>query len=143
MFGIAPIEDSLLQSTESLEELIAKLKSEGKYQEICLGINKPYIQFIENNKSTKVYLNDTPRIRQLYFNYKCFKQMQVRLERLNWALKYLNRNNIKYYFIEDNNLKEITVNGKKIIFVYEYCLSKLDLIKLDPEESSFIVNLLY
>ena len=141
MFGIAPIEDSLLQSTESLEELMAKLKSEGKYQEICLGINKPYIQFIENNKSTKVYLNDTPRIRQLYFNYKCFKQMQVRLESLNWALKYLNRNNIKYYFIEDNNLKEITVNGKKIIFVYEYCLSKLDLIKLDPEESSFIVNL--
>ena len=141
MFGISPIEDSFLQSTESLEDLITKLNSKGKSPKIFLGINKPYIQFMENNKSTKVYLTDTPRIRQLYFNYKCFKQMHVRLESLNWALKYLNKNDIKYCFIDDNNLKEITVNGKKIIFVYEYCLSKLDLVKLVPEENSFIVNL--
>lgn len=141
MFGISPVKDSFLQSTESLEDLITKLKSKGDYINIFLGINNPYIHFIENHTFTKVYLNDTPRIRQLYFDYNCFKQMHVRLESLNWILKYLNKQNIKYNFIEDTNLKEITVNKKKIIFVYEYCLSKLDLVKLAPEENCFIVNL--
>ena len=141
MFGILPVEDSLLQSTESLEDLITKLKSKGKFINIFLGIDTPYIHFIEDHTSTKVYLNDTPRIRQLYFDYDCFKPMRVRLEALNWILKYLNNHKIKFHFIKDNNLKEITIKRQKIIFVYEYCLSKLYLSKLAPEENTFIVNL--
>ncbi len=141
MFGIRPVSDCLLPSTESLEDLITKLYMQAKYKNIYLGINKPYIQLKENGKITKVYLYDTPRLRQLYFNYNCFKPAKVRLESLNFALKYLNDNNIPFKFLTYNNLREIYINNQKIIFVYEYCLSKVSLIQLAPKEGSIIVNL--
>ncbi len=141
IFGISPISDYLLQSTESLEELITKLSIQTKYKNVYLGIDKPYIQLKENDKITEVYLDDTPRLRQLYFDYNCFKSMKVRLQSLNFVLKYLNNNKIPYKFLHYNNLKEISINEQKIIFVYEYCLSKVDLIQLAPKENSIIVNL--
>ena len=143
MFGIEPIDDFLLPSTESLEDLITKLHKESKYKGISLGINKPYIELVEDGKNTKLYLDDTPRLRQLYFNYRCFKPTpaKVRLESLNFALKYLNYHQIPYKLLAYNNLREISINNQKIIFVYEYCLSKVSLMQLASEEGSIIVNL--
>ena len=140
MFGIAPVEDAILPSTESLENLIQRLKSQGKFETIVMGIERPYIQMKEE-KSIKVFLDDTPRLRQLYYNYNCFKRAKVRLESLNFALKYINSRKISFKFLDETNLREIMIYDKKLIFVYEYCLSQSDIIRLSPEENTLIINL--
>lgn len=141
MFGIAPVEDSILPSTESLEILIQNLKSQGKFETIVMGIEHPYIQMKEEEKSIKVFLDDTPRLRQLYYNYNCFRSAKVRLKSLNFALKYINSRKIHYSFLNENNLREIIIHDKKLVFVYEYCLSQSDIIQLSPEANTVIVNL--
>lgn len=141
MFGIAPVEDSFLPSTESLELLIKKLKSKGKFETVALGISHPFIRINEEGKSIQVFLDDTPLIRQLYHNYNCFRGAKVRLKSLNYALSYINSRKLQYNFLDDCNLREIVIHDKKIIFVYEYCLNQSDLMQLAPEENSIIVNL--
>ena len=49
--------------------------------------------------------------------------------------------NISFSFVCYNNLREVVACNKKIIFVYEYCLSKVQLLQIAPEEKSVIVNL--
>lgn len=56
-------------------------------------------------------------------------------------LKYLNSRKIKFNFIVDNNLREINIHDEKMIFIYTYCLSCMELKELLPEENSIIVNL--
>ena len=141
MFSIAPVEDSFLPSTESLELLIEKLKSKGKFEAVVLGISHPFIQINEKGKSVQVFLDDTPQLRQLYYNYNCFRGTKVRFNSLNFALCYIRSRKVNYIFLRDNNLREIYINNKKMIFVYEYCLSQSDLMRLAPEENSIIVNL--
>ncbi len=141
MFGIAPVSGFMLPSTESLEKLIMELNKQEKFETIVIGDDNPYIQLKEGGKSSKVFLNDTPRLRQLYFEYNCFRSTKVRLDSLNFVFKYMNHKNINYRFFNYNNLREVTVYGTKIIFIYEYCLSKIELLQLAPEENCVIVNL--
>ena len=141
MFGIEPVDDFILPSTEALEELITKLNDEGKFETIILVIDDPYIQLIENNESNILYLSDTPRLRQLYFEYGCRKYAKVRLKSLNFALKYMKSRNVDYRFLNYNNLREVDVNGIRLIFIYEYCLSEVQLLNLMPKENDVIVNL--
>ena len=86
-------------------------------------------------------MDDTPRLRQLYYDYECFERAKVRLESLNFALKYIRSRKVSYSFLTDDNIREIIIQNTKLIFVYEYCLSQADLIRLSPEENSVIVNL--
>ena len=141
MFGIAPVEDSLLPLTESVELLITKLKSQGKFETIVMGIAHPYIRMNEDGKSIQVFLDDTPRLRQLYHDYSCFRGAKVRLNSLNYALKYISSKKVDYSFANDGNIREISIKNTKMIFVYEYCLSQSNLRNLLPEENSIIVNL--
>ena len=141
MFGIAPVEESILPSTESLELLIERLKSQDKFESISMGIAHPFIQMKEDGKSIRVFLDDTPRLRQLYHDYSCFRGVTVRLESLNYALKYIRSRKISYSFLSDSNVREIIIQDTKLIFVYEYCLSQANLMHLSPEENNIIVNL--
>lgn len=141
MFGIIPINDVILPMTESLELLIEKLSCQGKSVMVFIGIERPYIQIKDDNEESKIYLNDTPRLRQLYFDYDCFKKTVVKFDSLNFALRYISSRNIKYRFFSNNNLREIDINGTKMIFVYEYCLSEAFIKQLLPEENTIIVNL--
>ncbi|MBF2601561.1 HNH endonuclease [Listeria welshimeri] len=141
IFGIAPVKESILPSTESLEALITKLDEQGKFERIVIGIEDPYILLNEDGKSSKVFFDDTPRLRQLYFEYKCFKSIKVRLDSLNFALKYMNSKGISFEFNSFNNLREITVCGIKMLFIYDYCLSEVGLMQLAPEENSVVINL--
>lgn len=141
MFGITPVQSSILPSTESLELLIEKLKEQDKYEAIVIGVHRPYIQMNEDGQSVKVFWDDTPRLRQLYYDYGCFMGAKVRLESLNYALKYIRSRNINFNFLSDSNLREIDIQGTKLIFVYEYCLSQSELMCLAPDENSVVVNL--
>lgn len=141
MFGVTPVNGYLLPSTEALELLIEKLKLQGKFETIVLGIDRPYIQIIANEESVRVFLNDTPRLRQLYYDYGCFMGAKVRLKSLNFALKYIRSRNVSFNFLSDSNLREITIQNTKLIFVYEYCLSQSELMCLAPEKNSIVVNL--
>lgn len=141
IFGISPINDFLLPSTESLEALIETLTEKDEFIDVILGIGNPYILINESGTLQKIYLNDTPRLRQMYFNYNCFRKTKVRLDSLNFALKYIKSRKIKYEFLDFNNLRTICINNTEIIFVYEYCLSKMFLSQLAPTENSVIVNL--
>lgn len=141
MFGIEPVEDSILPLTESLEILIEQLNNQGKFRRINIGIENPYIEINGDKKIEKIFLNDTPRLRQLYFDYKCFRKPGVRLESLNFAFKYIKSRQISFKFLKNNNLREIEIKHNKMIFVYEYCLSKAFLSQLSPERNCIVVNL--
>jgi len=141
MFGISPVKDSLIPSVESLEALITVLQNEGKFISISIGNEDPYILLNEDGKTVKIFLYDTPRLRQFYFEYNCFKKVKVRIESLNFALKYIYSRKVKFEILNYNNLREILINKVKIIFIYEYCLSKVMLTQLSPEANSVIVNL--
>lgn len=141
MFGIAPVVDLMLPSTESLEELITKLNEQGNFISIGIGTDKPYIQLKEDKEAERVFLDDAPRLRQLYHNYDCFRSTGVRLESLNYALKYMKNRKVNFEFLNYNNLREVSINNTKIIFVYEYCLSETDLLQIAPKANSIIVNL--
>lgn len=141
MFGVSPVEGYFLPMTESLEMLVEKLDAEGNFVTAALGIKNPYIQIRENNHYVKVFLNDTPRLRQLYYNYDCFKGAVVRFESLNFALSYISSRKVGYTFVQEHNFREILINGTKMIFVYKYCLSEADLKQMLPDENTVIVNL--
>lgn len=141
MFGIAPVEDSFLPSTESLEALIANFRKEGIYKNIVLGVESPFLSYKDGDETKKLFLKDTPRLRQLYNDYNCFRRVAFRFDSLNFAFTCLRTRKLKWKFLKPNNLREIVVNGVKIIFVYVYCLSDADLISMQPEENSIIVNL--
>lgn len=141
LFGIEPVEKSILPSVESLELLIKKLQRKGIFEGIVLGTDNPYIEYIEDGNVVKLYLNDTPRLRQFYYEYDCFRKAEVRLESLNFAYEYMRSRNVEFDFQDYTNLREIMVKGKRMIFIYNYCLSKVDLMKLSPTENSVLVNL--
>lgn len=141
MFGIEPVVDTILPSTESLECLIEKLIGQDKFEKIIMGVEHPCIYIKEEGKSIQIFLDDTPRLRQMYSDYKCFRSAKVRLNSLNFALKYIGSRGIPYEFIKESNLREIIIHKQKMIFVYEYCLSQAFLYQLSPGENSVIVNL--
>lgn len=141
LFEVAPIRDSFIPSVKSLEILISKLQIENKFIDIFMGIDEPYISIRNSGKTSEIYLKDTPRLRQYYYDYGCYSSFSVRLKSLNFALKYIKSRGIKFKFYEYNNLREIEVKNKKMIFVNEYCLSKVFLANLCPNSNSVIVNL--
>lgn len=141
LFEVAPINDSFIPSVKSLELLISKLQNENKFIDIFLGIDEPYISIRNSHNQSHICLKDTPRLRQYYYDYKCYCRSNVRLDSLNFALKYIKSRGLNFKFYKYNNLREIEVKNKKIIFVYEYCLSKAFLECLCPSDNSTIVNL--
>lgn len=141
LFGVSPVKNSFFPSVESLEALITILKREGTYEGVIIGNDNPFIQLNENAKHATIYLLDSPRLRQVYYDKKCFRKTKVRLDSLNFALKYINSKHIPFRFFNDNNLREISINDVKIVFIYEYCLSKVTLEQLSPDVNSVIVNL--
>lgn len=141
IFGISPISDYLMPTTESLEVLISILIEQGKYGGIFLDINKPYFILIEDGEKRMIFLDDTPQLRQMYFDYGCFRKCKVRLESINYALKQIRSRNIHFEFINSDNLREIHIGGVKLVFIYEYCLSKAELRRMCPEAGCVIVNL--
>lgn len=141
LFGIEPLEGKLLPSVESIECLIEALQNKGEFENIVLGEDKPYICIKKNNDSEKIYLNDTPILRQMYYDNNCFRVTNIRFESLNYALKYIKSRGLKFDFLDIKNLKEVIVNGIKIVFIYKYCLSKVELLQLAPDEECIIFNL--
>ena len=113
IFGIESIRGFVIPSTESLERLIKSLKEQGKFIDVHMGIARPYIQIQEDGKIISFFVDDTPQLRQQYYMHDCFVTTGVRLENLNFALKYLNSKRIKYRFIDDNNLREIYIGNVK------------------------------
>ena len=138
IFGIMPVTDHILPSTESMEELIKVLRKENLIDEVMLGIDRPYI-LLKNRE--KIFMDDTPRVRQLYYDKSCFRKTGVRLESLNFALKYLRSRNINFTYVNQDSLREIKVNDINIVFVYEYCLSRTFLSSMSPKPNYVIVNL--
>lgn len=111
MFGIAPIKSSVFPSTETLECLITKLREQGKFEKVVIENDESYIQFKDRGVSIRVFLDDTPRLRQLYFDYGCFTKTDVRLDSLIFALKFISSKKIRYKFLKHNNLREVIVKG--------------------------------
>lgn len=141
LFGIEPLRDKFLPSVESVESLIEVLKNNGEFKTIVLGIDNPYIEIKNVSTSKKIYLNDIPRLRQIYSDNNCFRNYNVRFDSLNYALKYIKSRGLKFEFPDMKNLKEIRVNNLKIVFIYKYCLSKVELLRLSPEINSVVLNL--
>ena len=138
IFGITPIEGDIIPSVESLECLLGKYKSIGLFDRVILGIEKPYI--LLKNKE-KIFINDTPRLRQLYYDNHCFRKTGVRFESLNFILIHLKLKGINFEYLHSDILRKVKVNNINITFIYEYCLSKVSLCSMAPAPNSIIVNL--
>ena len=117
------------------------MQDKGEFKSIVLGVDNPYIQIERDSTCEIIYLNDTPRLRQMYYDNHCFRGVNVRFESLNYALKAIRSRGLEFKFLNINNLKEITVNGVKIVFIYEYCLSEVKLHQLSPDEKCVVINL--
>lgn len=141
IFGLASSENYIIPLTEALEDLIKKLQREGSYCGVELGCDEPKLYYMENGKEETLYLNNPLQFRQVLNDYNSFKQYKVHFKSLNFALSYLNSRGVQYSFVSDDCLRIIKIKGKKIIFVYEYCLSKAFLLDMMPEENTVIVNL--
>ncbi len=138
IFGIKPVKDFIIPSTEALEVLIKSFKKKEEFEAVVLGVDEPYILLRDGDK---LFLDDTPRLRQLYFDNGCFRKTGVRLKSLNFALKYLNSRGILFEYNDSDTLRQIRVNCTNIVFVYEYCLSKKFLYSMAPKPNYVIVNL--
>ena len=141
IFGVEEINSYLLPSSESLECLIGKLIHNDNFIGINFDSNIPAFMYKKNNETEVMYLNDMPRLRQMYYEYKCFKKVGLRLESLIYILTWLAKNNIEYNFPNLPSLSDIEIKGKLFKFVYEYCLSKEKLISLSPQKDLVIFNL--
>lgn len=141
IFGIKPIDDSVIPSIEALECLIAKFQKENIFIKIAIGVNNPFIEYKEGDKTAKLFLKDIPRIRQKYFEYQCFRKAEVRFDSLNFALQYMNNNDIKFILNDFKKLTNVSVGKQKFKFIYKYCLSKAELVALAPKKNLVIVNL--
>lgn len=141
LFSIKPLEDKFLPSVESVESLIMSLQNRGEFESIILGEDKPYISIKTDKKYEKIYLDDIPKLRQMYYDNNSFRGVKVRFESLNYALKIIKSKGLKFEFRDINNLKEIIVKNVNIVFIYEYCLSKVTLLQLAPPEECVILNL--
>lgn len=141
IFGIEPVSGAFFQSTESLEALIKKLSDMNLFKKIVLGVGNPYILFSNGENIEKLLLNDTPRLRQIYYDYKCFRTQKMRFESLNFVYTRMRLMRLKWKFTKKNNLREINVNGKNIIFVYEYCISEAYVTTMFVPENIIVVNL--
>lgn len=142
IFGVSPIEGSIMGNAEYLERLIKALKHEGKFHSLVLGTEQPYILIRYGDETELTYLNDSPKLRQICYGYGCFtKKAGLNLPSLNFALKYIRDRGLEFKFLHDDNLGEIVVCNRKIVFVYKYCLNEVFLCQLNPDKGSFIVNL--
>lgn len=141
IFGIQPIEGALLPSAESLELLIEELDEQGRFIDVSLDVERPLLQMMENGKETVVYLDDTPRIRQMYHDARCFRRAEMRLDSLIFALKHFHLCGKKATRKSKTNLREYIAKGKCFLFVYEYCLSYAELARLALAEHTVVVNL--
>lgn len=141
IFGLEPYLEGMLPSVESLECLISKLQNEDKFIEIILGIEDPFLIYKEQNEYVQLFLSDAPRIRQMYYAYRCLKKVEIRLESLNFVLQYLTNNDISFTIENLKNLSNVTVKGKLFKFIYKYCLSNAELISLAPKKGLILVNL--
>ena len=141
IFGIEPVQDNIIPSTESLENLIEKLKNKGEFVSVELGIDRPFITLQKKGNTDKIYLDDTPRLRQLYHDNHSFRAPKVRLSSLNFAMKCIRSRNIPFSYLNESKVREISIKNIRILFIYEYCLSKSFLEEMLPEKVSVIVNL--
>lgn len=138
IFGIAPMDDFPIQSVESLEAFLEIMRQNNNLEAVELGTISPYVLLRDQGK---VLLNDTPRLRQLYSDYGCWRKGSVRFNDLNCVLKYLKSRGIAFRYIREYSLREIAINQVNIMFVYEYCLSKEFLMRICPPSKTVVVNL--
>lgn len=138
IFGIVPIKDDIIPSTESLECLLNVYKNKGLLDKVILGIENPYILL---KSKEKIFINDTPRLRQLYYDNHCFRKTGVRFESLNFILMHLKLKGINFEYLYSDIVRKVKINNINITFIYEYCLSKVSLCRMAPTPNSIIVNL--
>ena len=141
IFGIQSMRYSLMPSSEALECLIQKLLNDNSFIELSLDKDIPSILFKKNDELEILYLEDEPRVRQMYYKHRCFKGVGLRLKNLIFILKWLKNNDIEYNFSNFPSLSNIMIKGRLFKLVYEYCLSKEKVISLAPQKGLVILNL--
>lgn len=142
IFGIEQdFHESFLQSVASIESLISVYLRNNKFDHVNLAKERPYIQLNKLGENEKIYLDNLPRLKQLCHSHKCFRKTKVRMDDLNFALKYLNNNKITFHFKALPSLREIIINSYNIVFVYEYCLTQEYLYRKAFSQGTIVVNL--
>lgn len=143
IFWVAPIKEQeiMLQSLASLECFIQKLKQNGSLIDVDLISQDPKITYTKNKTTIVLYLRDTPKLRQEYYNYQCLRKAWVRIKSFLFFLQYMKNNNIEFWRQDKTQLSVIQVNSRSLIFLSKYLLSRADIIALYPKAQTIIVNI--
>ncbi len=123
----------------------------GTFQAIQLE-PEPVLSFIGETGTEELYLDDQPRIDQIYWNGRFYRPQTstLRLEDLVFFHSWLALTGIPYEIDDPRNLAKLTLNHRSkllsnrshdLILCYEYCLSVSTLQKLPASDGLLVVNL--
>lgn len=148
IFGVKAIgKASFVNNVSALQNFIKKLNNNNRFESLNLTsvTSRPSIKYLDEKETSIVlYLDDYPRVQQVYWDNHCYgnKNSDLNLSSLIFFLTWLENNHLRFSFPDIFDLSYIQIKGKCFIkLVYEYCLSRADVEALAPDENLHIVNL--
>ena len=147
IFSIEQIQTTLAPFVSPLQNLIAKLDSQGRY--VGLGVvPEPILTYVEGDETVHLNLADRPRAQQMYWDWRCYQPQTttVRLRNLVFVQKFLSRRHCRVQLRSDANLVDVIVSGPlsgraNVFFCEKYCVSLEDIYEAPAHDGLIIVNL--
>ena len=147
IFGIEQIQTSLAPFVSPLQNLIAKLDSQGKYVGLEL-VPEPILTYLKGDERVHLNLADRPRAQQMYWDWRCYESQAttVRLQNLVFVQKWLSRRHCRVRLRSAANLVDVIVWGPlsglaNVFFCEKYCVSLEDIYEAPDHDGLIIVNL--
>lgn len=143
MFGIEPVNESLIPNVAAFQNYISSLVDDGRFVSLDL-VDEQVLTYLEEGREVQLSLNDRPNVHQIFWNGGFYKNQrtQVRLKELVFVLQWLANRNYDFEFQSQAKLTQITVNNRwPVFFCYEYCVSVTTLYNAPDVEDLVIVNL--
>lgn len=140
-----------MSNVSALQNFISHLVENGTFQAIQLE-PEPILSFIGETDIEKLYLDDKPRVEQIYWNCYFYQPQNstLRLESLAFFVSWLARTGIRYEIDDPRNLAKLTLHHRSkllknrqhdLILCYEYCLSVSTLQRLCISDNLLVLNL--
>ena len=143
VFGIERVNGEPVPNTSALQNFIAKLVNEDRFVSLEL-VHGQVLTYREDGILQELYLNDRPRIQQLYWSGRLYSPQttEVRFGSLVFILKWLRQREIHFEWDDITKLTEVTIEKKySVKFVYKYLLSDIDIYEVADRKNLIVVNL--
>ncbi len=144
VFGVqAAREPRPVSNLSALQNFVRYLVEQSKFVKISFE-PEPLLTYISDDDQEDLYLDDEPRLTQLYWAGGFYrpKNTELRVETLVFLANWLANNRIGYSINDPTNLVEWTLNDKyNLVLTYEYCLTIATLYEIPLSANLVVVNL--